>query len=125
MNNTRNCALWLPAGKRLPDELDDLRSHLEGCPSCRSAAYDFTQISAQGLSQLAAKRLHCEIPSGMTQRFVARARSEGIAISRENVPPIAKPRRIRSFRERLRRRSRHCAGCILGDRQTKVFAYRG
>ena len=64
---------------------------------CRSAAYDFSQISAQGLSQLAAKRLHCEIPSGMTQRFVARARSEGIEISRENVVPMAKPRRMGSF----------------------------
>jgi hypothetical protein len=46
-------------------------------------AYDFTEISAQGLSMLAAKQLHCPIPSGMTQRFAARARSEGIAMSRE------------------------------------------
>ena len=90
------CAL-AASGQASADELDDLRSHLEGCPSCRSAAYDFTQISAQGLSQLAAKRLKCEIPSGMTQRFVARARSEGIAISRENVAPIAKPRRVGVF----------------------------
>jgi hypothetical protein len=90
------CAL-AASGQASADELNDLRSHLEGCPSCRSAAYDFTQISAQGLSQLAAKRLHCEIPSGMTQRFVARARSEGIAIRRENVPPIARPRRFGVF----------------------------
>lgn len=90
------CAL-AASGQASADELDDLRSHLEGCPRCRSAAYDFTQISAQGLSQLAAKRLKCEIPSGMTQRFVARARSEGIAISRENVPPIATPRRFGVF----------------------------
>ena len=90
------CAL-AASGQASADELDDLRSHLEGCPTCRSAAYDFTQISAQGLSQVAAKRLRCEIPSGMTQRFVARARSEGIAISRENVAPIAKPRRFGVF----------------------------
>jgi len=87
------CAL-AASGQASADELSDLRCHLEGCPSCRSAAYDFTQISAQGLSQLAAKRLHCEIPSGMTQRFVARARSEGIEMSRENVVPLAKPRRM-------------------------------
>ena len=31
---------------------------------------------------LAAKRSQCQIPSGMTQRFVARARSEGIEMSR-------------------------------------------
>jgi hypothetical protein len=90
------CAL-AASGQASADELNDLRSHLEGCPSCRSAAYDFTQISAQGLSQLAAKRLRCEIPSGMTQRFVARARSEGIEISRENVVPLAKPGRGRTF----------------------------
>ena len=90
------CAL-AASGQASAAELNDLRSHLEGCPSCRSAAYDFTQISAQGLSHLAARRLHCEIPSGMTQRFVARARSEGIEISRENVAPIAKPRRTRVF----------------------------
>ena len=90
------CAL-AASGQASADELEGLRSHLEGCPRCRSAAYDFTQISAQGLSQLAAKRLHCEIPSGMTQRFVARARSEGIEISRENVVPLAKPRRMGAF----------------------------
>ena len=80
---------------RMSWTISDLIS--KAVPSCRSAAYDFTQISAQGLSQLAAKRLHCEIPSGMTQRFVARARSEGIEISRENVVPMAKPRRVREL----------------------------
>jgi hypothetical protein len=79
------CAL-AASGQASPDELTDLRSHLEDCPDCRSAAYDFTQVSAQALSQLAAKRLHCQIPSGMTQRFLARARTEGIAMTRENAP---------------------------------------
>ena len=45
-------------------------------------AYDFTEISAQGLSMLAAERQRFQIPSGMTQRFVARARSEGIELRR-------------------------------------------
>jgi len=81
------CAL-AASGQASPDELTELRSHLDNCPSCRGAAYDFTQISAQALSQLAAKRLHCEIPSGMTQRFVARARSEGIEITRETLPKV-------------------------------------
>ena len=90
------CAL-AASGQASADELNDLRSHLEGCPNCRSAAYDFTQISAQGLAQVAARRLHCDIPAGMTQRFVARARSEGIEMSREKVAPIAKPRRVGVF----------------------------
>lgn len=87
------CAL-AASGQASESELEDLRSHLDGCPSCRSAAYDFTQISAQGLAQVAAKRLHCDIPLGMTQRFVARARSEGIEMRREHVVPVAKPKRV-------------------------------
>jgi uncharacterized protein YhaN len=90
------CALAV-SGQASRAQLTDLQSHLEDCAACRDTAYDFTQISAQGLSQLAAKRLRCEIPSGMTQRFVARARSEGIEISRENVPPIRKPQRARIY----------------------------
>src|SRR5580704_7988109 len=82
------CAL-AASGQASQDELEDLRSHLQTCPSCRSAAYDFNQISAQALSRLAAKRLHCQIPSGMTQRFLARARSEGIELSRDNLPLTA------------------------------------
>jgi hypothetical protein len=78
------CAL-AASGQASRDELADLRSHLETCPSCRSATYDFTQISAQALSQLAAKHLRCQIPSGMTRRFVARARSEGIELTRETM----------------------------------------
>jgi hypothetical protein len=90
------CAL-AASGQASQDELEDLRSHLETCPSCRSAAYDFNQISAQALSSLAAKRLHCQIPSGMTQRFVARARSEGIELSRNNPQQITPPRRFARF----------------------------
>ena len=90
------CAL-AASGQASQVELADLRSHLESCPSCRTAAYDFTQVSAQALSQLAAKRLHCQIPSGMTQRFVARARSEGIEITRENVPKAIPPNRRTLF----------------------------
>lgn len=81
------CAL-AASGQASQDELADLRSHLESCPSCRSATYDFTQISAQALSQLAARHLRCQIPTGMTQRFVARARSEGIELTRENLPRV-------------------------------------
>jgi hypothetical protein len=90
------CAL-AATGQASPAQLTDLSSHLEDCPDCRSAAYDFTHVSAQGLSQLAAKRLHCSIPTGMTQRFVARARSEGIAMSRENAPKATPAHRLALF----------------------------
>jgi hypothetical protein len=70
------------SGQASEVELADLRLHLETCPSCRSLAYDFTEIGAQGLSVLAAERQRRQIPLGMMSRFVARARSEGIEISR-------------------------------------------
>lgn len=90
------CAL-AASGQASQVELADLRSHLETCSSCRSVAYDFTQISAQALPQLAVKRLHWQIPSGMAQRFVARARSEGIEMSRTDVPSATKPKGVAVF----------------------------
>jgi hypothetical protein len=57
-------------------------------------AYDFTEISARGLSLLAAERQRCQVPSGMTQRFVARAGSEGIEISRETASRMPKRNRL-------------------------------
>jgi hypothetical protein len=80
------------SGQASESELADLRAHLEGCPSCRALAYDFTEISAQALSALAAKRLKCEIPSGMELRFAARARSEGIEISRKPIARVKTPK---------------------------------
>ncbi len=67
------------------------------CPSCRSLAYDFNEIGAQGLSVLATERQHRQIPSGMTSRFVARARSEGIEISRETGGRMPKRNRFAVF----------------------------
>ncbi|MGC2056662.1 MAG: hypothetical protein WA653_00285 [Candidatus Sulfotelmatobacter sp.] len=64
------CAL-AASGQASQDELADLRSHLETCPSCRSATYDFTQISAQALSQLAAKRLHCLAAARSEMKFMS------------------------------------------------------
>ena len=60
-------------------------------------AYDFTEISARGLSVLAAERQRGHVPSGMTQRFVARARSEGITISRQTASRMPKRNRFAVF----------------------------
>ncbi len=60
-------------------------------------AYDFTEISARGLSVLAAERQRCQIPSGMTQRFVARAGSEGIEMRRETASRMPKRNRVAVF----------------------------
>ena len=86
------CAL-AASGQALQPDLADLKAHLETCPSCRGFADDFTQLSAQSLSMLAAKRSQCQIPSGMTQRFIARARSEGIEMSRGPAARVMKRNR--------------------------------
>ena len=86
------CALAVSGQASQPD-LADLKAHLESCPSCRGFADDFTQLSAQSLSMLAAKRSQCQIPSGMTQRFIARARSEGIEMSRGPAARVMKRNR--------------------------------
>src|SRR5207253_1421332 len=51
----------------------------------------------QGLSMVAAKRSQYPIPSGMTQRFIARARSEGIAMSRGTAAMLMKRNRLAVF----------------------------
>jgi hypothetical protein len=86
------CAL-AASGQALQPDLADLKAHLETCPSCRGFADDFTQLSAQSLSMLAAKRSQCQIPSGMMQRFIARARSEGIEMSRGPAARVMKRNR--------------------------------
>ena len=87
------CALAVSGQASEPD-LADLKAHLETCLSCRCIADDFTEVSAQGLSMLAAKRSQCQIPSGMTQRFIARARSEGIEMSLRTAAKPTKHNRI-------------------------------
>jgi hypothetical protein len=57
-------------------------------------AYDFTEISAHGLTALAAERQRSQVPLGMTQRFVARAGSEGIELRPETTSRM--PKRNRS-----------------------------
>ena len=60
-------------------------------------AYDFTEISARGLTALAAERQRSQVPSGMTQRFVARAGSEGIELRRETASRMPKRNRFAVF----------------------------
>lgn len=60
-------------------------------------AYDFAEIGAQGLSVLAAERQRRQIPAGMMQRFVARARSEQIEISRDTASRMPRRNRLAGF----------------------------
>lgn len=84
------CAL-AASGQASADELTELRSHTEDCPTCRKIASDFMEISALGLAPLAEKGSRSQIPSGMSGRFLARARSEGIGLSRKESPEKRTP----------------------------------
>src|SRR5581483_9898845 len=72
------CAL-AGAGQVTPTEAIELNEHLRGCSECREAVRDFAFLCVQVLP--AALKYQGELPAGMTERFIARARSEGIRIS--------------------------------------------
>lgn len=63
-------------------DLEELKAHLPSCPGCRSLLGDFAQINAQALPIVADKHARIAAPVGMTERFVARARSEGLNLAR-------------------------------------------
>lgn len=73
------------SGQASEEEMAELKSHMETCPTCQRVVSDFMAISAHGLAPLAAAKSHAVIPSGMTGRFLARARSEGIDVSGEDM----------------------------------------
>jgi hypothetical protein len=74
------CALAF-SGQLSGSEREELENHLALCPECRSEVGDFARIVAQ-MPDIAAKRNPVEVPSGLTERFLARARTEGIPLSR-------------------------------------------
>lgn len=77
----------LAATGQMPEnEVAAFRTHLSECLECRSLVEDFAQVSVCLTGGHAAKRSRWNVPSGMTQRFVARARSEGISMSRGVAP---------------------------------------
>jgi hypothetical protein len=80
------CALAV-SGHLATDGFGELALHMETCADCREALADFSQISAQLLPELAAKRKPLSPPEGMTARFIARAHSEGIPLT-ESAPPL-------------------------------------
>jgi len=74
------CALAF-SGQLSRSEIEELENHLSLCPECRSEVGDFARIVAQ-MPDVASKRNPVVLPSGLTDRFLARARSEGIPLSR-------------------------------------------
>ena len=74
------CAIAF-SGQLSRSEREELENHLSLCPECRSEVSDFARIVAQ-MPNIASKRNPVDLPSGLTDRFLARARSEGIPLGR-------------------------------------------
>ena len=73
----------LASTRQLPEnEASEFRIHLAECSACRLLVEDFAETGAfLATNHSATCRLMTTPPDGMTQRFIARARSEGVSIS--------------------------------------------
>lgn len=80
-----------------PDDLQALNEHVETCVPCRNTLRDFRFIANNVVPELATKRLFCAPPVGMTERFIARAHSEGIALKRKAKGRAAVAKHARNF----------------------------
>jgi hypothetical protein len=76
----------LAATGQIPEnEASGFFAHLGECSTCRSVMEDFTQAGALLAARHAEKKGMRGVPHGMTERFIARARTEGIFISKNAV----------------------------------------
>ncbi len=66
------------AGQLSESEAIELNEHLNRCEECRGLVRDFAFLCVQVLPAITTSK---PLPPDMTERFIARARSEGIAIS--------------------------------------------
>ncbi len=73
------CALAV-SGQIAPGEFTALEEHARACDECRSALAAFRRIAAQALPEYATERFPVKAPAGLTSRFIARARTEGIPL---------------------------------------------
>jgi hypothetical protein len=73
------CAL-VASGHASADEVDQLRLHLPDCEHCRNLLPDFAQVSGQALPLHSESHTRGRVPTEMTNRFLARAKAEGIPV---------------------------------------------
>jgi hypothetical protein len=86
------CAL-AATGQVPENEAAGFQSHLSECPECCSLLKEFTSVGIDLVAARAQTLGRDRTPQGITERFVARARTEGIAMSPGAFPPVHAPRR--------------------------------
>src|SRR6185437_4201252 len=67
------------------NEANGFFAHLGECSACRSLVEDFAQAGTLLAASHSERKGISGVPRGMTERFIARARSEGIFISKNAV----------------------------------------
>jgi hypothetical protein len=82
------CALSASGNISAP-EMSELKAHLECCSECRGHLLDFAQVSAQALALHGDTYSHPPLQAGMRERFITRARSEGV--------PLRQPSKLGDF----------------------------
>jgi len=90
------CAL-IVTGQASEDHLLEWQEHAQECVECRSLRSDFEQTARAILVSENKQAPRYKVPAGMTERFVAHARTAGIPLSRneaEKQPPVGSFRRI-------------------------------
>lgn len=90
------CAL-IASGQAAEDHLLEWQEHARECVGCRGLRRDFEQAALAVLVSENKRSPRYKIPSGMTDRFVAHARSAGVPLSRkeaEKRPEVGSFRRL-------------------------------
>jgi archaellum component FlaC len=88
------CAL-VASGQASEDHLLEWQEHAQECAECRSLRKDFEQTARAIVVSDNKRAPRYNVPAGMTERFVAHARSAGVPLSRNGA---AKQLHVRSFR---------------------------
>jgi hypothetical protein len=80
-----------------PDELSELKEHMQTCADCRDFVGDIGVIVGEKIPELTQRRSPTlEKPVGMTDRFIARAHSQGIPLKKSKKSE-AKPSKHAGF----------------------------
>lgn len=64
------------------DDLATLQAHMETCADCRSFVGDVCQVLGPSVAEYAHKEFAVKAPKGATERFIAKAHSEGIPLKK-------------------------------------------
>jgi len=75
------CAL-AATGQISRPELEDLRRHCDTCPTCGDRLFEWIEVHEELLLNTEPQLKNLRVPSGMQDRFITRAASEGLPLTK-------------------------------------------